>query len=119
MGEWKLHGPRLNLLKRVSGVIKGSEMAFHLNGYLDKETYSKLSNRAYPVFAHQRDELYSLFDAYYKLKRESGHYDPADRSPRLVLLYYVIFLLSIMVRTYTIVKTLLGSSLRGGPVDYL
>ena len=94
MGEWKLHGPHLNPLKRVSGVIKGSEMAFHLNGYLDKETYSKLSNRAYPVFAHQRDELYSLFDAYHKLKRESGHYDPADRSPRLVLLYYVIFLLS-------------------------
>ncbi|KIM51664.1 hypothetical protein SCLCIDRAFT_33253 [Scleroderma citrinum Foug A] len=100
MGECKLHDPCLILLKRISGVIKGSEMAFHLNGFLDKETYTKLSSRAYPVFAHQRDELYSLFNLYRKLKHECGHYDPADRA-------------------YMIVKTLLGSSLRGGPVDYL
>ena len=69
-------------------------MAFHLNGFLDKETYTKSSSRAYPVFANQRDELYGLFDLYRKLKRECGHYDPADRSPFFVLLFYVIFLLS-------------------------
>jgi len=92
MGECKLRDLRLILLKRVSGVIKGSEMAFHLGGFLDKETYTKLSSRAYPVFAHQRAELYSLFDLYRKLKRECGHYDPADRSPCFVLLCHTIFL---------------------------
>ncbi|KAL4065819.1 hypothetical protein V8B97DRAFT_1114496 [Scleroderma yunnanense] len=84
------------------GVIKGSERAFRRDRFLDRQTYVNLPSRAYPVFAHARDELYNLFESYHKLKRECGHYDLADR-------------------THTILKVLLskGVKLRGQRVDYL
>ncbi|KIM51667.1 hypothetical protein SCLCIDRAFT_33255 [Scleroderma citrinum Foug A] len=92
----------LLVFNEFMGVIKGSELAFRLNGFLDRQTYVNLSSRAYPVFGHERNLLYSLFELYCKLKRECGHYDLADR-------------------TYTILKILLSttSSPRGQRVDYL
>ncbi|KAL4065822.1 hypothetical protein V8B97DRAFT_1919570 [Scleroderma yunnanense] len=62
----------------VSGVIKGSEKAFHRDRFLDRQAYVNLPSRAYPVFAHDRDGLYSLFESYNRLKRKCGDYDPAD-----------------------------------------
>ncbi|KAL4069230.1 hypothetical protein J3A83DRAFT_4413033 [Scleroderma citrinum] len=84
------------------GVIKGSEKAFHLNRFLDKQTYVNLSTRDYPVFAQERIKLYTLFQSYQKLKHERGDYDLADR-------------------TYAILKMLLseGSVLKGRRMDYL
>ncbi|KAL4069231.1 hypothetical protein J3A83DRAFT_4536273 [Scleroderma citrinum] len=84
------------------GVIKGSEKAFHRDRFLDRQAYVNLPSRAYPVFAHDRDGLYSLFESYNRLKRKCGDYDPADR-------------------TYTILKVLLSKDvvLRGQRVDYL
>lgn len=64
-----------------AGVIKGSEQALsHLGGYLDKGAYYKLSHRTQATFASQRENVYKLFQAYLKRKKERGDYDAADRS---------------------------------------
>ena len=64
-------------LNRKVGVIKGSEMALKSpGGFLDEQSYTKLSARAYPIFADQRKMLYKIFNLYCKLKE--GH-DMADR----------------------------------------
>ena len=62
------------------GVIKGSEEAVGTQcRQLDRETYKSLSYRTQGTFAHKRDEVYDLFMAYAKLKRERQDYDAADR----------------------------------------
>lgn len=62
------------------GVIKGSEEAVGTpHRCLDWETYMSLSHRTQGTFAHKRDEIYSLFAAYTKLKRQKQAYDAADR----------------------------------------
>ena len=62
------------------GVIKGSELALDRpEGFLDKETYCKLSHRTQGTFANQRECIYKLFTAYLKKKKERGDYDAADR----------------------------------------
>jgi len=64
----------------IMGVIKGSEGAVGTQyRYLDRETYMSLSCRTQGTFAHKRDEIYDLFMAYTKLKRERQDYDAADR----------------------------------------
>ncbi|KAG9025217.1 hypothetical protein FRB95_010398 [Tulasnella sp. JGI-2019a] len=51
------------------GVIKGSEQTLSCRtGYLDRETYEGLSSRSYPTFAGHRARIYTLFEAYRKLK---------------------------------------------------
>ena len=45
-------------------------------GFLDEQSYTDLSTRAYPIFADQRMMLYNIFNSYRKIKR--GH-DMADR----------------------------------------
>ncbi|KAI6096327.1 hypothetical protein EDD16DRAFT_1879027 [Pisolithus croceorrhizus] len=93
-------GPWL-VFSEFMGVIKGSETAFHSpNGILDRHTYVNLSPRTYPVFAGDRDSLYSAFELYSKLKSEKYGYDMADR-------------------TYVILKALSRNPLKGQPVDYL
>ena len=103
-------------LNRMVGVIKGSEMALKCpGGFLDEQSYTDLSARAYPIFADQRKILYNAFDSYCKLKR--GH-DMADRFVSISL--EVLVGLIPVGRTYAILKALLsGVLLRGQRVDYM
>ncbi|KAI0641201.1 hypothetical protein C8Q79DRAFT_992409 [Trametes meyenii] len=67
------------------GVLKGSEQALdHPEGYLDRDTYLQLSHRTQATFASQRENIYKLFKAYLKRKRERGDYDAADRTHALI-----------------------------------
>ncbi|KAI5996986.1 hypothetical protein EDD15DRAFT_2528653 [Pisolithus albus] len=94
------YGPWL-VFSEFMGVIKGSEQAFRSpSGILDRQTYTNLSARTFPVFAEDRHSLYSAFESYSKLKREHGGYDMADR-------------------TYAILKALSRNPLKGLPVDRL
>ncbi|KAJ2926878.1 hypothetical protein H1R20_g10207, partial [Candolleomyces eurysporus] len=69
------------VFSELLGVIKGSEQSLsHETRYLDLTTYTNLSHRAQHVFAKQRDQLYSLFQAYMKYKKQRGEYDTADRT---------------------------------------
>ena len=62
------------------GVIKGSEDAVGTkDGCLDRESYKSLSVRSQGTFSHRRDDIYDLFMAYIKLKRQRQDYDAADR----------------------------------------
>ncbi|KAI9068145.1 hypothetical protein FKP32DRAFT_1672451 [Trametes sanguinea] len=83
------------------GVIKGSELALHHpRGYLDRETYCNLSHRTQATFASQRDNIYRLFQAYLKRKKERGDYDAADR-------------------THALIKCLNTMGVPGGEIDFL
>ncbi|KAI0061021.1 P-loop containing nucleoside triphosphate hydrolase protein [Artomyces pyxidatus] len=63
------------------GVIKGSEQTLSSEEpYLDYKTYLDLSTRAQSTFASKRLEIYNLFQAYLKMKRERRDYDAADRT---------------------------------------
>lgn len=48
-------------------------------GFLDRETYEKMSERAQSTFATQRSLVYSIFEMYQTRKRQRGDYDAADR----------------------------------------
>jgi hypothetical protein len=62
------------------GVIKGSQDTLHTPKHvLDRMTYVNMSIRMQPTFAGKRDAVYSLFDAYMKLKALRGERDAADR----------------------------------------
>ena len=62
------------------GVIKGSEDTVGTeNRCLDRESYKLLSVRSQGTFSHKRDDIYDLFMAYAKLKRNRQDYDAADR----------------------------------------
>ena len=62
------------------GVISGSEGSLAAeNGYMDRESYERLSHRTQATFARQRGPVYSLFQAYIRRKRELEGYDVADR----------------------------------------
>lgn len=62
------------------GVIRGSEQTLETEaGYLDRVAYERLSARSQPTFARQREQIYQLFEAYLKRKRELRTDDPADR----------------------------------------
>ena len=63
-----------------SGVIKGSEMTLDSEThFLDYETYLNLSARTQATFSSRRKEIYALFEAYLKMKRDRREYDAADR----------------------------------------
>ncbi|KAH7884002.1 hypothetical protein F5I97DRAFT_1631620 [Phlebopus sp. FC_14] len=63
------------------GIIRGSENTLaRPDGCLDKETYCNLSSRSNPMFARQREAIYSIFQAYCKLKRQYRQHDIADRT---------------------------------------
>ena len=62
------------------GVICGSEASLDTHsGYVDRETYQRLSRRTQATFASRRGVVYDLFQAYVKRKRELRAYDAADR----------------------------------------
>ena len=62
------------------GVIKGSEDTVGTkHRRLDRDSYKSLSARSQGTFSHKRDEIYDLFIAYEKRKREEVDYDAADR----------------------------------------
>ena len=49
------------------------------NHFLDYETYLNLSARTQATFSSKRKEIYALFEAYLRMKRDHGEYDAADR----------------------------------------
>jgi hypothetical protein len=62
------------------GVISGSEGSLATeNGYMDRESYERLSHRTQATFARQRGPVYELFQEYIHRKRASEGYDVADR----------------------------------------
>ena len=62
------------------GVIKGSEDTIEAkHRCLDRISYKLLSARSHGTFPHRRDDIYDLFVAYTKLKRQRQDYDAADR----------------------------------------
>lgn len=62
------------------GVIKGSEDTIGTkHRCLDRESYQLLSARSQGTFSHKRDDIYDLFMAYTRLKRQRQEYDAADR----------------------------------------
>lgn len=61
------------------GVIKGSEDSLKKSRhYLDRKTYEKRSSRTHSGDDTERTRIYSLFEAYQKM-RPSASYDVADR----------------------------------------
>ncbi|EKM60415.1 uncharacterized protein PHACADRAFT_167779 [Phanerochaete carnosa HHB-10118-sp] len=66
------------------GIIKGSERALcSADGILDRQSYCDTSERV-AAFSGQRDNLYSLFEAYLKAKRRDGQADSADRTHTII-----------------------------------
>ena len=64
----------------IMGVIKGSECTIKKKGRcLDRDSYKSLSVRSQATFAHKRDDIYDLFEAYTKRKVAGRSYDAADR----------------------------------------
>ena len=62
------------------GVIKGSEDTIGTkNRCLSRKSYKSLSVRSQGTFSHKRNDIYELFVAYTKLKRQRQGYDAADR----------------------------------------
>ena len=62
------------------GILKGSEESLQTqSGYLTRAEYLGLSHRIRSTFVSKRDAIYSLFEAYHKLKLEMRGYDAADR----------------------------------------
>ncbi|KAG9121518.1 hypothetical protein FRC07_002483 [Ceratobasidium sp. 392] len=70
----------------IVGVIKGSQAAFESKeGYLTRSEYvDGLSRRQFPLLAHVRDKVYSIFEIYTKNKTARRETDAADRT-RLIL----------------------------------
>ncbi|KZV61291.1 P-loop containing nucleoside triphosphate hydrolase protein [Peniophora sp. CONT] len=65
------------------GVIKGSEKTLEDGSektWLSLSEYMKLSARSQATFASRRKEIYRLFQAYIRARRERGDYDAADRT---------------------------------------
>ena len=61
-------------------VIEGSEDTVGMkHRCLDRESYKSLSARSQGTVSHKRNDIYDLFMAYTKLKRERQDYDAADR----------------------------------------
>ena len=64
----------------TAGIIKGSEQTLtSTTGYLDSATYFDLSHRTAGTFASHREEIYRLFEAYLRLKKEYRGTDAPDR----------------------------------------
>lgn len=62
----------------ILGVIKGSEKAIGTpQRCLDRDTY--LSSGRQGMFSHRKEDVYELFIAYTKRKRQHQEYDAADR----------------------------------------
>ncbi|RHZ77053.1 hypothetical protein Glove_186g78 [Diversispora epigaea] len=47
---------------------------------LSREDYLNISVRKYPVFRHNREMIYDLFERYEKIKRRRGQFDSMDRT---------------------------------------
>jgi hypothetical protein len=88
------------------GVIKGSEQTLdQADGFLDRNAYENLSHRSQATFANQRENIYSLFRSYLKLKRAKRHYDAPDRFVSLKL-FFLLLIFAGLVRSWdTFAKT--------------
>ncbi|CAG8480420.1 12096_t:CDS:10 [Ambispora gerdemannii] len=58
-------------------IIKGSDPE---GKHLSREEYQTVSTKKYPVFFHNRDKIYDLFQRYEKIKALNGDYDSIDRT---------------------------------------
>ena len=101
----------------MSGVIAGSEGSLlSPHGYLDHDAYVNLSPRMYPVFASHREVVYGMFVSYLNRKRELDDYDLADR---YVFTGSVQFPDLIIVRTHTIIRSVVKESVTLQKVSHL
>jgi len=83
------------------GVIKGSEKSLDFSeGFIDRQTYIESTPGSQMTFYDRREQIYSLFEAYTKLKRQNGDQDIADR-------------------THKIIRLILQQGLLGPKIDYL
>lgn len=99
------------------GVIKGSEASLGSSkGLLDRRTYEGLSSRACTAFSRERQQVYSLFEAYQK-RRPLGSYDAADRY-RQRSLRWPQWLTFAHARTRSLLAACKGGSI-GASVDFL
>ena len=61
--------------------IKGSEQTLRSDDpFLPFMTYLQLSTRAHSTLASKRKEIYTLFEAYQKERKQRRDYDAADRT---------------------------------------
>jgi hypothetical protein len=89
------------------GVIKGSEQTLFApvedetpRAALTLPAYLALSARAQATFAGRRREIYALFEAYMRARRERGDYDAPDR-------------------THAILRELRARGVKGRKLDFL
>lgn len=70
----------------IIGVIKGSQAALESKeGYLTRREYiDTLSRRQFPLLAHIRDKVYSIFEIYTKNKTARRETDLADRQVKFL-----------------------------------
>ncbi|TBU23100.1 P-loop containing nucleoside triphosphate hydrolase protein, partial [Dichomitus squalens] len=94
----------------IMGVLQGSEEAHNTaRGYLSREAYLGLSERAYSTFATERERIYNIFEAYLKLKRRRQEYDDAERSRTQLNI----------TRTHNLLVLMVKEKLPGPPVQFL
>ncbi|TFK51882.1 hypothetical protein OE88DRAFT_1699141 [Heliocybe sulcata] len=74
------------VFNEIMGVIKGSEQSLTCTSRcLDRQTYNAVSHRAQSTFASQRDLIYSIFESYQKLRRQTQEIDSVDRTHALLM----------------------------------
>ncbi|KAF8595241.1 P-loop containing nucleoside triphosphate hydrolase protein [Ceratobasidium sp. AG-I] len=107
----------------IIGVIKGSQSALESkDGYLTRREYVEtLSRRQFPLLAHVRDKVYSIFEIYTKNKMARRETDAADRRVNSSAhVYSGVFKISRMVtcRTRLILRHI-HQTIGESRVDYL
>lgn len=89
------------------GVIRGSEESVQTpNGYLSREQYLALSDRTNSTFARHREQVYDVFEAYLRQKRDRGRFDPADRCDLILGLFSQSLIITWYLRTHSLLREL-------------
>jgi hypothetical protein len=60
-------------------------------GFLSREDYRDVSLKKYPVFSHNRDRIYNLFQKYEAEKARNGDYDSIDQYVKNSLSFQIKF----------------------------
>ncbi|KAK4705245.1 hypothetical protein P7C70_g960, partial [Phenoliferia sp. Uapishka_3] len=69
----------------ILGTICGSEASIDTQGgYLSREEYLQLSERAHSTYASHRGAIYSIFEAYRVRKNSQDDFDRSDRTHELI-----------------------------------
>lgn len=89
------------------GVIRGSEGSVETpNGYLSREQYLALSDRTNSTFARYREQVYDVFEAYLRQKRNRGRFDPADRCVTRNPTTFLAITHMVPIRTHSLLRGL-------------